>query len=65
MGIVFKEMSSCRSALTRHIGINTAFYTKIRKSEYFGIFIVKILIFRVIEENAYLKKIQPLTTRSS
>ena len=52
MGIVYTEMPSYR-ALTGHIGIKTAFQTKIMKSEYFGIFIMKILILKIIEKNVY------------
>ena len=49
MGIVFTEMSSCR-ILTWLFGMKTAFQTKYMKSEYFRIFIIKILTLRVIEE---------------
>ena len=55
MGIVFAEMSS-RTALPWYKLMEKAFWTKNMKNESFGIFIIKILPLRVIEENSYLKK---------
>ena len=52
MGIVFTELSSCR-ALTRDIGIKTAFKNKNIKSEYFGIFIIKILTQGLLNKKEY------------
>ena len=54
MGIVFAKMSSW-TALTGHTGMKIAFETRNMKSQYFGIFIMKNLEIRVIEENGYLK----------
>ena len=49
------------TALTWYTAMKTAFKANVMKSEYYGIFIVKgfFLIFRVIEENVYLKKYSP------
>ena len=55
MGTVFAEMSSC-AALTCHTEMKAVFKSKSMKSKYLGIFIMKILCFKVIEENVYLKK---------
>ena len=54
MGTVIAEMSSC-TALTWHTWLKTAFETKNMKSKYFGMFIMKISKYKVIEENAHLK----------
>ena len=43
--------------LTWHIQIKTAFYTMNMKIKYLGIFIIKIMNFKIDEENAYFKKI--------
>ena len=58
MGTVFVEMSSWK-ALTGFTVMKTAFKTKNMNSEFFGIFIIKFVNLRVIEENVYLKKYSP------
>ena len=55
MGIVFTEMLSCNKTYWDKYSI----LDQNMKSEYFGTFIMKILILRVIEENAYQKKYSP------
>ena len=59
METIFAEMSSS-TALTWCTVIKTEFYTKHIKSEYFGIFIMKMLDFEVIGDNAYLRKYSTL-----
>ena len=58
MGTVYAEMLSWK-ALTWYIVMKTAFMTKNMESESFGIFIIKFLHLRAIEENVYLKKYSP------
>ena len=58
------EMTSW-TALTWHIGIKTAFYTKNIKSKYFGIFIMKILNSKRNGGKCILKEVQHITTSNS
>ena len=61
--IVFEEMSSW-TELTWYIGMKTAFQTKYMNINIFGLVLRRFKIFRIIEENAYLKKYSTLQQRA-